>query len=287
MGAILSYEVADERLATASSGAFDLSVLTGADRLVFLAHDGNGKVQLLREYGLTPKDQAHELIQQVYLEDELLKQPFRKTRVVFNNMRYTLLPEPFFKEHSAVNPLKSLVELQSDESAQSAALEWMQARLIYACPEQLRQTMLGLFPSAQFLPMAAAILAGFREHNRQQEAQAIYLFVDNNELHLFAFETGHLKLHNTVRFEHTNDALYFTMLFFQSAGYNTDIVPLYLSGQLIENSEVYNLLYRFIRHLHWMPLPSFFHTAQPQSQGEFHQPWHVYYPLFSARLCAS
>lgn len=287
MGAILSYEVADERLATASSGAFDLSVLTGTDRLVFLAHDSNGRVHLLREYGLGSKEYAHERIQQIYLEDELLKQPFRKTRVVFNNMRYTLLPEAFFNAANATDPLQSLMELQATETAQSTLLEWMNARLIYACPELLRQTMMGLFPSAQVLPMAAAILAGFREHNRQQEAQAIYLFVDSNELHLFAFEKGSLKLHNTVRFEHTNDALYFTLLFFQSAGYNTDMVPLYLSGQLIEQSEVYNLLYRFIRHIHWMPLPSFFQTSQPQSQGEFQQPWHVYYPLFSARLCAS
>jgi hypothetical protein len=72
------------------------------------------------------------------------------------------------------------------------------------------------------------------------------------------FERRNLVFFNTFDFTKPADLLYYILLAYKQFDLNPLEVPLALSGTLLEDSEIYRLLLRYVRSMHFLPLPDGF-----------------------------
>lgn len=108
----------------------------------------------------------------------------------------------------------------------------------------------------------------------------VYAHIDDNTLHLIAHDMGNLKYYNQFRCEHKNDFLYFTMMVYDLMSYNRYEVPLHVSGRIDRSSEIYKLLYEYIKNV------SFANTAGLiVSDIRFKETSHYYYDLYKTAIC--
>lgn len=97
-----------------------------------------------------------------------------------------------------------------------------------------------------------------------------------HNLLLIACGDQKLLFANQFRFEHTNDVVYLILALYHQQRLANDQVPLILSGDIMENSAIVQLLRRYVRHLTFASLP--FGVTVPR---DYPLPLHFFYTLLA------
>ena len=71
------------------------------------------------------------------------------------------------------------------------------------------------------------------------------------------------------------------MLLYDQFKLNPETDPIHIAGQIVEDSEIYHLLYRYVRHLNLVSGPSYYRFSQLFDT----LPQHFYFDLYSLKLC--
>ena len=73
-----------------------------------------------------------------------------------------------------------------------------------------------------------------------------------NNLQISYFDNEKFIFANNFPFQTSNDAAYFTMLVVNQFKLNPETIKVYLSGHVDKNAELYNVVYRYIRNVHFL-----------------------------------
>ena len=101
-----------------------------------------------------------------------------------------------------------------------------------------------------------------------------------DKLHLALFEKRQFIYYNSFSYTSANDVLYYVLLVYNQFKLETAVTPLYLSGHILENSEIFKILFRYITELRFMPEPSFLKFSKKFSEV----PPHFYSDLVALSL---
>ena len=88
---------------------------------------------------------------------------------------------------------------------------------------------------------------------------------------------GNLMFINTFQFQSSKDFIYYVLLLFDQFDLKQEEVNLMLSGQLIKDSEIYRLLFRYIKKVNFIQHPSFI-SFGPKMKTK---PSYYYFDIFS------
>ena len=79
----------------------------------------------------------------------------------------------------------------------------------------------------------------------------------------------------------SQDFAYFILNVYEQFKLSAETTPLSISGSLTEDSDLFKVIYRYIRYIGFVNTPSYFRFGQ-QFTGI---PQHFYFDLFSIKLC--
>lgn len=88
-----------------------------------------------------------------------------------------------------------------------------------------------------------------------EHATCLQVLVHQNLVAIAVFQDGTLSLANTFRYTSEEDFLYFIMLVYKTLELSPEETPLYLSGHISKDGQLFSLLYKYIRHLHFAKWP--------------------------------
>lgn len=110
----------------------------------------------------------------------------------------------------------------------------------------------------------------------------VHMHIDNDTVHLLAAATDQLRYYNQFYCVDEKDYLYFVLLAYQQLGYDTNEVPLSVSGRVSKDSDIYNLMHGYIRHIDFVS-PDLLRVEDIR----FRKTKHYYHDLFSTSICGS
>ncbi|MFT5383154.1 MAG: hypothetical protein ACI81W_000551 [Saprospiraceae bacterium] len=264
--------------------SYNLSALVGADRFSFLAYDQNQqKVQFLKSYNfqLKESEEIKSIVHEVYTQDNLLKSRFNQSFIAITNEKNTLVPERLYDESSHATYFEKLIQLDQGDFLMVNDIPELHIKNIFAMDLGLKNLLDGYFPGAKILHNATLFIKGARELSKHRGGHQLYLNINGDSFQVVLFEDQDLLFSNSYSYKAANDFIYFTMLVFDQFNLKPEAVPLYLSGQITEDSEIYKLIYRYIRHIHFVQLPHFLNFG-PRLKNV---PSHYYFNLYCAKLC--
>ncbi len=254
------------------------------DRFFYIITDSQQNVLVLRSYSYPSKSNYILLkssLQQTLLDDNLLRLSFQSTKIELVADLSALVPAPLFEPDKVETYLQHLSKVDPINKVHNELVAELDIHNVYAFNLEIYSLLKTYFPRAEFYHMGTSLLKAFHALTKHQTGEDVYLNVMQGSFQAIVFRSKELILYNTFFFRSTKDFLYYVMLIYDQLGLNQEKVPLNISGELLEDSEVYQLVYKYTRNIHFIKRPHFYRFSDKFS----HIPEHFYYDLYSLKLC--
>jgi len=224
-----------------------------------------------------------ENIDRIVSQQELLQQSFESIAICISNSLSTLTPKALYQKDNGIEILKFNQPLLQNEDETNDWLQSIQAHNSYTLPQELQRCFNKHYPSQTWKHQSSVLIESLLQQFKLNEATKIYLSVQNTDFEIVVLEGRKLKFYNSYTYRSSEDLIYFLLFACEQLNLNPDQIPLVISGEIEENSEVYKLLYRYIRNLSFIKRNPNYNYSFVLDQV----PEHYYYKLLNLHLCAS
>lgn len=265
------------------TNTYNLSILLGVDRLSYLISDAQQQILVLRIYQL-PKHNGATALQQLLLEDALLRSSFNKCTIGVCSARFSLVPSALFDEGKAEEYLQTMVVLQETDRVQQDKVAVLDAVNLYAYEAAILEHLQKHFEGSNFYHASTGMIQNFLTNFDSNQSKNIFLHISGNTISLTVADRGKLLFHNWFEFKASPDCLYYVLLVFKQLALRPETHPLYITGELVVDSEIHQLLYKYIKTIHFVNRPNFYVFGEQLSE-QF--PQHFFFDLYSLKLCES
>ncbi len=276
------FDFTDSRLLAGAAALYELSVVAGTDGFSLLAADPTGAVLALKSWHFDNYDGGFDAVEpelrQIFDGEALLKEPFSRIRCAVFNRSATLVPRRLFNADQLPAYFQLLLP-PGDWEYHYEALPTLDCFLVYALEKNTAGLLRRNFPATIITHLAAPLIQKTLEIISPDE-QLILVNLRNEVAQIVAFERGNLLYYNTFSYDKASDLLYFVLLAFEQCRLNPEHIPLLLAGTVLQDSEIYKLLFRYVRNIRFAPAPDRYQLP-PEAQP---LPDHLFFDLFSLKI---
>jgi len=285
--------IEDTYLSKSADAGNNLSILIGMDRFAYLIHTADHQVLVLREYeresrALSPTKQGQSAfslpgLEQICKENSHLNQSFGKIRIGWTVPFLTLVPQRLYDADHKSTYLQYLTKPEGAWEYAADELPNFASSLVYAIPSEGEAWRQKQFPDSKVLHSTTTFLSGARALVKERKGgRHLFIHTGYGEVRLALLDETHLYFSNAFFFQTAKDFLYYILAVVDECELDQETTPILLSGQLIEDSEIYRLLYRYFRKLSFVPSPAQL-SSGPQLSA---LPQHLYTDLYFLALHA-
>jgi Protein of unknown function (DUF3822) len=260
---------------------YDLSALIGEGRFSFLVLDKNQNVIVLRSYNWEENADVKAFFRNTFLQDEILKLDFASVRLAVNNSKHTLIPSNLFDENEKTAYLENMMNLLPTDKVGTDDISFVDAKNVYAVNQEIESLILESFKNIKLFHNSTAFIQGANLLSENQDGFHMYINVLNRKLNILLFEKKNLMFNNSFSFQNVRDFVYYVMLVLDQFKINPETVPVFLCGQIMRESEIFKLLYRYIKNLDFLEAPDHLRFRSKYEALNAYK----FFDLFSLRLC--
>ena len=250
----------------------DLFVLIGANRFSYFISTPEKQVVIQNSQII-----ENEALINIIKKDLSLNNNFNQVTIGFISPYSTLVPNLIYQEDKAITYLESSFRLPHQHYHLTDNLPSMQCQNVYTAPIEVYNLFQNKFTNLHYFHATSPLLLAWQKEAVQLQDASVYINVLSNSFQIAAFNREKLLLSNTYEFKSAKDFIYYTLLVFDQLGLNVEKIPLYLSGEVMKASEIYNLLYRYIRNINFLKRTNTYHFDEAFAQ----EPEHFNFDLYS------
>lgn len=82
-----------------------------------------------------------------------------------------------------------------------------------------------------------------------KDENQIYIHIEKGEFDLYIYKDQKLNLYNSFEFANKEEFAYYLLFVLEKMGANPETVPVYMLGDIKEDSEYYNIIYKYLRYV--------------------------------------
>ena len=271
------FSFVDKRLTAETATRARRLIVAGADGLSLAVVSENGDIWALQAWNFQGSNDTEQHIRMLMGQESTLQLQFETSKWAWAGPQVTLTPRRLFHADHLPDYFKILLPPGGSYHYAYESLPVFDCYLVYAVETSL-QGLTEQHRSREVLVqhLSYALIQAFH-HLADHSEHQIFVHFRFQSLQITVFERRNLVFFNSFQFQHANDALYFILLAFEQFKLNPLDLPLVLSGNLVEDSEIFRLLKRYFRTIRFAPLPS--SVQLPQSAVEL--PAHYWFDVFS------
>jgi Protein of unknown function (DUF3822) len=278
-------DITEDGFSPAASMYYERSVLAGIDGFSYMINDDRQNILAAKAYSFANADTLNQLntssFQSFLLSDENLQNTFQKTRICFFSTDFTLIPSRLYdaaKQKTYLNFLGT--NLETNQTILSDYVATLDSYLVYAIPTDTLTLTNNAFSNATIMHLIHPLINAFKKQAEHSNGHQIFINVREHHCQIFFFDGSNLMFCNTYQFATTQDFIYYILLVFDQFKLKPEITPVTLAGQVAQNSDLYNWLYRYIRNIYWAQLPVQYRTGARMSAI----PSYIFFDLLSLKF---
>lgn len=257
----------DDAFSIHLSRTYNLSLLIGRDGLSFCfsRHDDNSLIGIesyslaVSETQSTDENDAQKWCRELtqLLENlDSLKKPFRQVRIALEYHKFTLIPQELFNEANQQELLSFNHPKEESEICRHDSLPKLKAEIIYAIPSCIISELQAIFPEAEIVNASGQMIENLLKSPPELAVDGkLYANVRGAWVELICMEKGKLRYINNFRYRTREDLAYYIIFVMEQLGLNPDTISLVLMGNIEQQSERFELLYRYIRNIRLIDQP--------------------------------
>lgn len=260
------------------STQYRLSILLGMDSFFYCVQNTRGQILVLKDFQLDTPQNPLATFNRLRQTEELLKLSYREVKIGVTGERSTLIPDRLYNRthiKSYLHPVSPLVE---QEIVQTDDLPTLSLKHVYTADNSLEEVLKQQFSYSKVYHIKTALLRALQRRQRNQSGYALYVNVSTTNLDIFLYEDQKLLFVNTFDYQSSKDFVYYILLTYDQFKLSPTELPIHLSGQIVHDSKLFRLLYRYVKTIHMMDVTD---LAKVGEQYQENVPLHHYYDLIS------
>ncbi len=273
------FSFVDKRLNAETAARSLRWMVVGADGISLAVMSDTGEVWALQAWNFqgSALSNAEQYIRMILGQEATLQYTYAQSHWAWSEPQVTLVPRRLFNPDHLSDYFKILLRPGHTYTYAFESLPVFDCFLVYAVETSLQQlSLLQRSASVSVKHLSGPLLQAFH-HLADYADHQVFVHFRFQSVQIAVFERRNLLFFNSFPFQHANDALYFILLAYEQFKLNPLELPLVLSGNLLEDSEIFRLLRRYIRTIRFAPLPS--SVQLPQSAVDL--PSHYWFDVFS------
>lgn len=213
-------------------------------------------------------------------EDDLLRQDFGITRLMFTSRQFLLVPEQLYKEEEVPLLFRKAFK-DPGETIITNPLPPLNARLLAAMDGNAQEALPEAFSKAYLYHEGGSFITGLQQQYEKRAQNFLCVNVENQYMEIAFLLNGKLQFYNRFDFENPGQFIYFPLFVCKQTGLDPAEVNLLLAGVIDETSGHYQELRNYFRHIDFCELPGNF----KYSKRFYDLPQHYFYSLINLELC--
>jgi hypothetical protein len=265
---ITRYDIIEETFQPEKYASSELSILTGVDSSSYLVVDQDRQVLGVRAF-------THNPLGNWWEQDKYLQHPYQKIRMAWLGRKYTLIPTRLYHADDRRKYLSDLTPLSADEIVLADAIPALNLVLVYALSQNQLSIWRRNFVGCRFYHVLSPLLQQLARQTSRLGLPRMYTYVRDRHLFIIGIDRNKLQFCNAFLCHSAKDYLYYLLLAYEQCGWETNKVPLRLFGEVVSDSEIYKLFYRYVRDVEFLKEDLFLKWGKKSSE----QPSHLFYDL--------
>lgn len=245
----------------------------------------NNQLIVLKTFQIRSK-QSDELPYEEYSrlihQESALQQPYANVKVAVHNRWMTLIPADYFKTDKISSYLS--FNLSEDQSAIRGAYDQLDPLVIYnvyGIPEAVASTVDEYFGKPEYMHSSSCFLNRIMQEKKAKKGEQVFANIESRHLELVILVDGQFRFFNQFHFRTTKDFIYYLLLAFDEHELDRDQLQLTFSGDVEADSAIYQIAYKYIRHIDLADRPH--QLTYPKEIDQL--PSHYHQNLLSLALC--
>jgi len=208
---------------------------------------------------------------------------FHSVKGIIGNTRFTLIPEALFRESEKERYFNFIHERESGDRVFSDRIEHLGIHTVYGIPGSVMKELDRVFPKMSLCHVSSVLIGNLWMNVKNKTGQRVFLNLREGQFDLLVFEGNQLKYCNAFHFLTAEDIAYYVIFVFEQLNLNPEEINLTLLGNLDNFSPVFDLLFRYIRHVEFAGRNEGFSYSYLFNDV----PGHFYYTMLNSFSCGS
>lgn len=202
---------------------------------------------------------------------------FQSVSLSIINGHYTLVPKGIFDEKALSSYLQFNLGAIAGKS-DSNLVDSIGAHLVYTDNNRYSQEIQDSLPGIKTSHFGKSLLEAFSQENIEK---GLMVHVQEGRFDIACLQNKKLTFFNSFEYKTAEDFIYFLLYVMEQLKLDKESFPLFLCGEITEQSAIYELVYKYIRNVSLLQRPKSanYSTILNEIPSSFH------YSLFNQYLC--
>jgi Protein of unknown function (DUF3822) len=247
------YDILDDQFFAGSNNyEYQLAMFVAHEELSYLIYNQQS-ILAYKSYAFEGQEsEAYNLkntLSAILHQDKLLGLSFRRVLVSYMQPHFTFIPEALFDENKLNSYIANTIQGASNDPLRTDAVRRLQFRNIYPVRAEIAQFFKSSYSVVLLKHAGTTLCEAWAADAVNRVGQKIYLNFGEKHLQIAAFDGQKFLLFNNFEFNSASDVTYFVLLVINQLRLNADTIQVFVTGKILNDSEIWRTLYRFLPHL--------------------------------------
>lgn len=188
------------------------------------------------------------------LDEEGLLSFEGETVLILDSLSFTLVPKPFYHEAQGRELLQKISMVEESDQVVDRFLKDRNLNLVYAVPEEINE-LKSRFSGPVIIIHSAECLVSLSDQVKASDHQRGFILAEVQPftLDLLVIQEDQIRLLNQFALKDPSDFIYHALNAMKQLELDRETIPVYLSGLVHEEHELYGLLKKYVRFVRTTP----------------------------------
>jgi hypothetical protein len=196
----------------------------------------------------TPFDHL-KLVEQLFTQEELLKINYKSVSVTHFNNLITQVPLPFFDKKNLKNYLQNTVKVLDNDYVTFDEINNSEIVNVYIPFVNINNFLLDNYGTFIFKHSSTVLIETLLNQYKNSEEDYCFVNVFNFNFEIVLLKNKKFELYNNFTFRTKEDFIYYILFTAEQLNLNPEEFKLVLLGDVEKESELYTILYQYIRNI--------------------------------------
>jgi len=189
------------------------------------------------------------LIEELFNQENLLQRKYNSVSVTHQNNLVTQVPKPFFDKNSLTYYLQNTVKVLENDFISYDEINNSEIVNVYIPFVNINNFLIDKFGSFVFKHSSTILIEKLLNSYKNVEDEFCFVNVSKSNFEIVVLKNKKLVLFNTFSFKTKEDFIYYILFTAEQLNLNPEKFKLVLLGDIEKESELYTILYQYIRNI--------------------------------------
>ncbi|SDH47289.1 DUF3822 family protein [Winogradskyella thalassocola] len=192
-----------------------------------------------------------------YLKAELssntvFSEDFNAVLVIHQNELATLVPEELYNVEHKADYLKFNSKILRNDFITEDDIAINNSVNVYVPYVNINNYIFDTFGEFVYKHASSVLINSHLQHTETKEEPIVYLNINKSTVEVLVIEKNKLQLFNVFEYFSKEDFLYYILFVFEQLKLDVETTSIELSGNIDKDDDLYNVLYTYVRHVHFI-----------------------------------